>query len=69
MRTSWFRENGERATVDVMLLEHVNHVLRNGFRAECGGEGLAGSRPPAPDVSAAAMQRDAQLKKQSTERC
>lgn len=60
VRTSWFRgQHDERANVDTVLLEHVNHVRRNSFGAEIGWEGLAGGVPPAPDITATAIQRDA----------
>ncbi|QAY60039.1 hypothetical protein ET475_08580 [Microbacterium protaetiae] len=59
--TNWFREHDERANVDTMLLEHINQVLRNSFPTERGWEGLAGNMPPAPDVTAHAIQRDARV--------
>ncbi|MEN8603293.1 hypothetical protein [Microbacterium rhizosphaerae] len=61
VRTSWHREEHERSTVDAILLHHVNHVLRNYVRAERGWDGRLGSLNPAPDVTAAAIQRDARV--------
>ena len=61
VRTSWYRAEDEYSTVDAVLLHHVNHVLMNHFRAERGWAGLVGGMRPAPDVTAAAIQRDAGL--------
>lgn len=59
VRTSWSRTEDEHSDLDAVLLHHVNHVLLNHFRA--GWNGVAGSVNPAPDVTAAAIQRDARL--------
>ncbi|MDN3311766.1 hypothetical protein QWJ90_12585 [Microbacterium oryzae] len=61
VRTSWFRDETDYSTPDAVLVEHVNHVLRNSYRAERGLEGRAGSLPPAPDVTTRAVQHHGSL--------
>jgi hypothetical protein len=61
VRTSWHRDEDEYSTVDAVLLDHVNHVLRNEYRTERGWGGFAGGMAPAPDVTAVAIQRDAHM--------
>lgn len=58
VRTSWHREEDEHATLEAVLLAHVNHVLRNRFREERRLGGHFGGVHDAPDVTASAIQRD-----------
>jgi hypothetical protein len=60
VRTSWYRRDFE-PSLDEVLLEHVNEVLRTQFRVERGLEGRIGGLDPAPDVTAASIQRDAEV--------
>lgn len=59
VRTSWHREEDEHATLEAVLLAHVNHVLRTRFREERSFVGHFGGVYEAPDVTASAIQRDA----------
>ncbi|WP_156241173.1 hypothetical protein [Microbacterium oryzae] len=61
VRTSWHRDEDESSSLDALLLEHAEHVLRNCFRTQRGLEGFAGGLPPAPDLSESALQRPAFL--------
>jgi len=60
VRTRWHR-NAVEADLDEALVAHMNHILRNTFRAERGLEGIAGGLAPAPDVTVASIQRDASV--------
>lgn len=44
VRTTWDRESSEYTTLTHRLIEHVNHILMNGFREELG----LPSGPPPP---------------------
>lgn len=60
IRTSWYRDAAP--SIDEVLVDHTNYILMNQFRAQRGLEGSFGSLPPAPDVTAISVQRDATLR-------
>ncbi len=57
VKTSWHRDD-QHPDLDEELLHHINHVLMNRFRTERGLAGHLGGLPPAPDVTAHAIQRN-----------
>lgn len=61
IRTSWYRDAAAPST-DEALVDHTHYVLMNRFRAQRGLDGSFGSLPPAPDVTAISVQRDATLR-------
>jgi hypothetical protein len=67
IRTSWHRDAGEQS-IDEALVDHTNYVLMNQFRVQRGLDGSFGSLPPAPDVTAASVQRGATLRVDGVDR-
>lgn len=61
IRTSWYRD-AAAPSIDEVLVDHTNYILMNQFRVERGLVGSIGSLPPAPDVTAISVQRDATLR-------
>ena len=61
IRTSWYRD-AATPSIDEVLVDHTNYILMNQFRVERGLIGSIGSLPPAPDVTANSVQRDATLR-------
>lgn len=67
-RTGWYPDADARPPLDDVLVDHMNHVLRNQFRAERGLDGRMGSISPAPDVTRNSIQRDVVLRVDGADR-